>query len=40
MIRNQGGICIADEVQTGLGRTGEFWTFQVISCFILVHVYR
>lgn len=29
MIRSQGGICIADEVQTGLGRTGEFWTFQV-----------
>lgn len=29
MIRNQGGVCIADEVQTGLGRTGEFWTFQV-----------
>jgi 4-aminobutyrate aminotransferase-like enzyme len=28
--RAAGGICIADEVQTGLGRTGEyFWAFQL-----------
>ncbi|XP_046443717.1 ethanolamine-phosphate phospho-lyase-like [Daphnia pulex] len=30
MIRNQGGICIADEVQTSLGRIGgDFWAFQL-----------
>jgi len=30
MIRNQGGVCIADEVQTSLGRIGgDFWAFQV-----------
>jgi hypothetical protein len=29
-IREKGGLCIADEVQSGLGRTGEnFWAFQV-----------
>ena len=29
-IREQGGVCIADEVQTGMGRTGDnFWAFQV-----------
>ncbi len=29
MVRNAGGICIADEVQTGLGRAGNhFWAFQ------------
>jgi len=29
LIRDKGGICIADEVQTGLGRTGEnYWAFQ------------
>jgi len=28
-IREQGGVCIADEVQTGMGRTGDnFWAFQ------------
>lgn len=28
-IRNQGGVCIADEVQTGFGRTGDnFWAFE------------
>ena len=29
-IRRRGGICIADEVQTGFGRVGEtFWAFQL-----------
>ncbi|XP_069162919.1 ethanolamine-phosphate phospho-lyase isoform X2 [Procambarus clarkii] len=29
LIREAGGVCIADEVQTGLGRTGEhFWAFE------------
>lgn len=29
LIRSNGGLCIADEVQTGFGRTGEhFWNFQ------------
>ncbi len=29
VIREHGGVCIADEVQTGFGRTGEhFWGFQ------------
>jgi alanine-glyoxylate transaminase / (R)-3-amino-2-methylpropionate-pyruvate transaminase len=29
IIREYGGLCIADEVQTGFGRTGEhFWGFQ------------
>jgi len=29
VIREHGGLCIADEVQTGFGRTGEhFWGFQ------------
>jgi 4-aminobutyrate aminotransferase-like enzyme len=28
-IRSQGGVCIADEVQTGFGRTGtHFWAFE------------
>ncbi|XP_067000789.2 alanine--glyoxylate aminotransferase 2, mitochondrial [Anabrus simplex] len=30
LVRNNGGICIADEVQTGFGRTGEhFWGFEM-----------
>jgi alanine-glyoxylate transaminase/(R)-3-amino-2-methylpropionate-pyruvate transaminase len=29
IVRRHGGLCIADEVQTGFGRTGEhFWGFQ------------
>ncbi|KAG9488401.1 hypothetical protein GDO78_007944 [Eleutherodactylus coqui] len=29
MVRERGGLCIADEVQTGFGRTGShFWGFQ------------
>ena len=29
MVRHAGGLCIADEVQTGLGRAGNhFWAFQ------------
>ena len=29
MVRAAGGICIADEVQTGFGRTGsDYWGFQ------------
>ncbi|KAG7241104.1 hypothetical protein INR49_025847, partial [Caranx melampygus] len=29
LVRERGGICIADEVQTGFGRTGDhFWGFQ------------
>lgn len=29
MVRESGGLCIADEVQTGLGRVGtHFWSFQ------------
>lgn len=29
IVRNHGGLCIADEVQTGWGRTGEcFWGFE------------
>ncbi|XP_050688213.1 ethanolamine-phosphate phospho-lyase-like isoform X1 [Eriocheir sinensis] len=29
LIREMGGVCIADEVQTALGRTGEcFWAFE------------
>lgn len=28
-VRQKGGLCIADEVQTGFGRTGEhFWGFE------------
>ena len=30
MIRNEGGVCISDEVQTGCGRMGNvFWGFQL-----------
>ena len=29
MVRDAGGVCIADEVQTGFGRTGtSYWGFQ------------
>ena len=29
MVRNGGGICVADEVQTGFGRCGShFWGFE------------
>ncbi len=29
-VRDQGGVCISDEVQTGFGRLGEaFWGFQI-----------
>jgi len=29
IVRNHGGLCIADEVQTGFGRTGDhFWGFE------------
>jgi alanine-glyoxylate transaminase/(R)-3-amino-2-methylpropionate-pyruvate transaminase len=29
IVRKAGGLCIADEVQTGFGRTGShFWGFQ------------
>lgn len=29
MIRAKGGVCVADEVQTGFGRTGDhFWAFE------------
>ena len=28
MVRNAGGVCIADEVQTGFGRAGShYWGF-------------
>lgn len=31
-VREAGGVCISDEVQTGFGRTGEaFWGFQTVS---------
>src|SRR5262245_47909981 len=31
-VRSAGGLCIADEVQTGFGRTGEnFWGFQTVG---------
>lgn len=29
IVREAGGVCIADEVQTGFGRTGSaYWGFQ------------
>ena len=30
LVRHRGGLCIAIENQTGLGRTGHYWAFQVI----------
>ena len=27
-VRAAGGVCIADEVQVGFGRTGKFWAFE------------
>lgn len=34
LVRQYGGICIADEVQSGLGRTGDnFWGFQNYNVF-------
>lgn len=31
-VKQKGGLCIADEVQTGLGRSGEqFWAFECFS---------
>ncbi len=33
-VRNAGGVCIADEVQTGCGRVGsKFWGFQLYDVF-------
>lgn len=31
VVRAHGGVCIADEVQVGFGRTGEFWGFQAFD---------
>ena len=28
LVRRHGGLCIADEVQTGFGRTGKYWGFE------------
>jgi ethanolamine-phosphate phospho-lyase len=28
MVREAGGVCIADETQIGLGRTGNWWAFE------------
>ena len=27
-VRDAGGVCIADEVQVGFGRTGKMWAFE------------
>lgn len=39
MVRAAGGLCIADEVQTGFGRTGSnYWGFQnQVRHFISLH---
>ena len=32
LIKNQGGVCIADEVQTGFGRVGShFWAYETLE---------
>ena len=32
-VRNEGGLCIADEVQVGIGRVGtHYWGFQIARC--------
>lgn len=37
-VRSSGGVCIADEIQVGLGRCGEsFWAFQMHGNQILQH---
>ena len=37
-VRELGGVCISDEVQTGFGRTGEhFWGFEVGQCYRFEH---
>jgi 4-aminobutyrate aminotransferase-like enzyme len=28
LVRAAGGVCIADEVQTGFGRTGKYWAYE------------
>ena len=36
LIREIGGVCIADEVQTALGRTGEYFLASEV-CLLCVH---
>ena len=32
-VREAGGVCVVDEVQTGFGRVGShFWGFQLYDC--------